>query len=92
VRRIVIVEGRQSEDYSRSSIRGNQMNFGIPSAARFSDGLWSFFLKRRSHPMNLLRSGVERERLDPDTHDLLRFQLREHAIQYAVSGPTVIRI
>jgi hypothetical protein len=30
--RIVRVAGRQSEDYSRSSIRGNHMNLGVPPA------------------------------------------------------------
>jgi hypothetical protein len=33
--------GRQSEGYGRSSIRGNQMNLGVPSAARLADGLTS---------------------------------------------------
>jgi hypothetical protein len=37
------VAGRQCEDYSRSSIRGNHMNLGVPSAAGFSNGLWSVF-------------------------------------------------
>ena len=40
---VVRVAWRQSEDYSRSSIRGNQMNLGVPSAAGFADGLWSVF-------------------------------------------------
>jgi hypothetical protein len=35
------VARRQREDYSRSSIRGNHMNPGIPSAAGFSNGLWA---------------------------------------------------
>jgi hypothetical protein len=39
--------------------------------------------------MNFHRSGVERERFDPDAHDLLKLQLRERAIQYAVFGPAV---
>jgi len=47
VRRIVVVAGRQSEDYSRSSIRGNHMNLGVPSAAGFSNSLWSVFFKRQ---------------------------------------------
>jgi hypothetical protein len=41
--RIMRVARRQSEDYSRSSIRGNQMNLGVPSAARFADSLGSVF-------------------------------------------------
>ena len=45
VRGIVVVAGRQGEDYSRSSIRGNHMNLGVPSAAGFPNGLWSVFFK-----------------------------------------------
>lgn len=41
--RIVRLTGRERKSYGRSSIRGNQMNFGIPSAPGFSDGLWSVF-------------------------------------------------
>ena len=36
---------RQRKGYGRSSIRGNQMNLGVPSATRFSDGLRSVFFK-----------------------------------------------
>ncbi len=39
--------------------------------------------------MNFYRSGVERNCFDLDTNDLLKLQLREHAIQYAIFGPTV---
>ena len=42
-RRIVRVAGRKRENYSRSSIRGNHMNLGVPSASRFADGLRSVF-------------------------------------------------
>src|ERR1035437_5296305 len=35
--------GRERETYRRSSIRGNQMNLGGPSAAGFSDGLGAVF-------------------------------------------------
>ena len=45
MRRIVIVAGRQREYYSRSSIRGNHMNLGVPSTARLSNGLGSLFFK-----------------------------------------------
>src|SRR5271163_5147816 len=41
--RIVRVARRQGEDYGRSSIRGNHMNLGVPSAARLADGLRSVF-------------------------------------------------
>ena len=34
---------RERKRYSRSSIRGNQMNLGGPSAAGFADGLWAVF-------------------------------------------------
>src|ERR1700761_2164512 len=37
--------GRQGEGYGRSSIRGNQMNLGVPSAARLADGLRSVFFR-----------------------------------------------
>jgi hypothetical protein len=43
---IVRVARRQSERYGRSSIRGNHMHLGVPSAAAFADGLWSVFLER----------------------------------------------
>src|ERR1700676_1328926 len=33
----------EREGYGRSSIRGNHMNLGGPSAARFSDGLGAVF-------------------------------------------------
>ena len=39
--------------------------------------------------MNLHRSGVERERFDPDAHDLLQLELLEHAIQDAVLCPPI---
>jgi hypothetical protein len=45
MRRIVVVSGRQRKRYGRSSIRRNHMNLGIPSAAGFSNGLWSVFFK-----------------------------------------------
>ena len=35
--------GRQGKHYGRSSIRGNHMNLGVPSAAGFPDGLRSVF-------------------------------------------------
>ena len=41
--RIVGLTRRKRELYSRSVIRGNQMNFGGPSATRFSDRLWAVF-------------------------------------------------
>ena len=43
VRRIVSLAGRKRKGYRRSSIRGNQMNLGAPSAARFSDRLAAVF-------------------------------------------------
>jgi len=43
--RIGGLTGRQREAYGRSSIRGNQMNLGGPSAARFADGLGTVFFK-----------------------------------------------
>src|SRR5258708_3569881 len=42
---IVGMAGRQGEGYGRSSIRGNQMNLGVPSAARLADGLRSVFFR-----------------------------------------------
>ena len=42
---IVRMAGRQGEGYGRSSIRGNQMNLGVPSAARLADGLRSVFFR-----------------------------------------------
>ena len=36
---------RESKSYGRSSIRGNQMNLGGPSATGFPDGLRTVFLK-----------------------------------------------
>ncbi|HOF88554.1 MAG TPA: hypothetical protein PLZ36_10685 [Armatimonadota bacterium] len=35
--------GREAERYGRSSMRGNQMNFGGPSAAGFANGLGDVF-------------------------------------------------
>jgi hypothetical protein len=40
---IVRLPWRQRKRYSRSSIRGNHMNLGAPSSARFADGLGSVF-------------------------------------------------
>ena len=40
---------RESKGYGGSSIRGHQMHLGGPSAAGFSDGLGSVFLKRPCH-------------------------------------------
>jgi hypothetical protein len=45
LRRIVRVTRRQGEGYGRSSIRGNHMNLGVPSAAAFADGLWTVFFR-----------------------------------------------
>ena len=42
-RRIVRVSRGERERQSRSSIRGNHMNFGGPSASRLADGLRSVF-------------------------------------------------
>src|ERR1019366_8911191 len=39
--------------------------------------------------MHLHRSGVERERLDLDAHDLFQLQFLEDAIEHATLGPTV---
>src|SRR5215831_20938056 len=41
--RVMVVARRQGECHCRSSIRGNHMNFGGPSSARLSDGLWAVF-------------------------------------------------
>ena len=45
MRRIVIIARRQRECYGRSSIRGNHMNLGVPSAAGLANGLRSVFFK-----------------------------------------------
>jgi hypothetical protein len=45
VRRIVVVTRRKSKNYGRSSIRGNHMNLGIPSAAGFADDLRSVLFR-----------------------------------------------
>src|ERR1700681_2512640 len=39
--------------------------------------------------MHLHRSGVEREGLDLDAHDLFHLQFLEDSIEYAALGPTV---
>ena len=41
--------GRQAERHGRSSIRGNHMNLGVPSASGLADGLPAVFLEHRSH-------------------------------------------
>ena len=46
LRGVVRLAGRESEGYRRSSIRGNQMNLGGPSAAGFADGLRAVFFTR----------------------------------------------
>lgn len=59
---IVRVARRESKGYGRSSIRGNQMNLGCPSAARLANGLWSVFLTPRCRPDALSpRSSPERK-------------------------------
>src|SRR5688572_16868269 len=40
---IVGLSGRERKRYGRSSIRGNQMNLGSPSAAGLADGLGTVF-------------------------------------------------
>ena len=70
-RGIVIVTRRQAEDYCRSSIRGNQMNLGVPSATRFPDGLGPFFLKPRFRRVHLHRGRVQTEGFDLDAQNLL---------------------
>ena len=47
--RIVRLAGREREGDGGSSIRGNQMNLGCPSAAGLSNGLRAVFLAPRSH-------------------------------------------
>jgi len=50
---IMCLPGRECKCYSRSCICGNHMNFGVPAAARFADGLWAVFLehqRRRDAP------------------------------------------
>src|SRR5258708_37440924 len=42
---IMGIARRQSEGYGRSSIRGNHMNLGVPSAPGLADGLWSVFFR-----------------------------------------------
>jgi len=44
-RAIARLSRRESESQGASSIRGDQMNFGGPSASGFADGLWPVFLK-----------------------------------------------
>lgn len=39
--------------------------------------------------MNLHHGAIQRDRLDPYANDLCTLQFREHAIQYATSGPAV---
>ena len=91
VGRIVIVAERQSEDYCRSSIRGNHMNFCVPSASALSNRLWSFFLKSAcSIRMNLHCSGVDRECFDVYARDLL--QLFKHPSNTPFLAHRFIRI
>ena len=40
---VVRLPGREGKRYGRSSIRGNQMNLGVPSAAGLADGLRAVF-------------------------------------------------
>jgi hypothetical protein len=47
--RIVFIAPRESDNYGRSSICGNQMNLGIPSPAGLPDGLWAVFLMPQWH-------------------------------------------
>ena len=42
-RGIMSLSRRQTERHGRSSIRGNQMNLGVPSASGLSDGLRAVF-------------------------------------------------
>jgi hypothetical protein len=42
---VVRVARGQSERYGRSSICGNHMHLGVPSATAFADGLWSVFFR-----------------------------------------------
>ena len=42
---VVGLSGRQGESQGRSVIRGNQMNLGVPAAARLADGLRAVFFR-----------------------------------------------
>src|SRR5690606_21349855 len=42
-RRVVRLTRREAERHGRSSIRGNHMILGVPSASGLSDGLWAVF-------------------------------------------------
>ena len=63
--RIVLIARRLRQGYGRSRIRGNQMNFGGPSAARPADGLGSvsFFLMPGAIRMDLDDGRIQREGL-----------------------------
>jgi len=50
LRGIMCVARRKPEVYGRSSIRGNQMNLGVPAAAALTDRLRPVFSARRSRP------------------------------------------
>src|SRR5262249_47949536 len=87
---IVRFAWRQAENYCRSSIRGNQMNFGVPSAARFPDGLRSVFFKAPV-PSGCTFTEVESKLKASilNAQNLLLLQLGEHLIQDTFLSPTI---
>ena len=86
-----IHQHRKTIRHGSQSIRGNHMNFCVPSASALSNRLWSFFLKSAcSIRMNLHCSGVDRECFDVYARDLL--QLFKHPSNTPFLAHRFIRI
>jgi hypothetical protein len=82
---VVGVAWRKRKSHGRSSIRGNHMNLGGPSAAAFADRLRSVFFKcSGTVRMNLDGGRIQAERLNPNEHDLFALQLFKGPIQHTI--------
>ena len=80
----------EGERYGRSSIRGNHMNLGGPSAAGLADGLGAVFFRAPvPSGCTLTRGRVQGHRFDLDADDLIVLQLREYAIQDTDLRPAI---
>ena len=85
--RIVGLSRREAERHGCSSIRGNHMNLGGPTATGLADGSVFF---NAPVPSGCLDDGaVHGHRLDFNTHYLLSLQIFEDSVEHPVLGPPV---
>ncbi len=79
----------EREGDGRSSIRGNHMNLGGPTAAGSADGLGTVFFSAPVPSGWTWTMVLSSDTASSDTHDLFSLQVLEDPLEHAVLRPAI---